>query len=751
MAKVYCTKPFSKDLSALKTKHSNNYRKATAVLLELQMGENPDAHRRDESRIPKAIKFELDPDYRLLIQRVDGEDSVIALCVGNHDHVDSFLDGHKGWVFDSSGNIRELRMASATEEATQIVASQNLQTEILQPTIDSELEANPPVFGDFTTEMFATLGITGDSVGRFLNFTDPNDFELLSFLSDLEDTNKNASDLLLSYVTGDTMARQSVLKVARGEAEFRQTLSNQEIGEAEQSSDEIFSYKDPAELQQVLERGTFEEWQLFLHPIQKALVTRHFAGPARIRGLSGSGKTVVGLHRARHLARQLLTVNLNAYILYTTFNKALAQSAKSLLDSLCGPERDKIEVTHVHRWCLDFIDFRGYPHPRYDQQVVENARESAWKSLSQDLRSSLDTTPREYVWEEVEFIFGRFMHEEVSAYMTTDRTGRGRAISENQRRAFLSLYNNYMNNLRAVNHVDFPEFVRIAYRLLLEHQVPERNYVAVIVDEVQDISEIGLKMLSRLAGDVPDGLLLIGDGTQRIYTRGYSLRGLGIDVTGRAVVLTKNYRNTQQILEAAFRLVEDQWATEMTSAQVMPQYSRPQFSNRQGLKPAIVRCGTTEQETQFLQREIKYLLQFEGCEPSNICVMARSPIYREMAYNACRSADIPAVIYNIENPMSLPDSVAVRISSLHNAKGHEYKVVFIVGCVDGVIPLRSAVEPEDIAEERAVLYVGMTRARDILYLSYSGLQNGKPLQPSPFLKIIEEKCDLMRFYPPLSE
>ena len=100
--------------------------------------------------------------------------------------------------------------------------------------------------------------------------------------------------------------------------------------------------------------------------------------------------------------------------------------------------------------------------------------------------------------------------------------------------------------------------------------------------------------------------------------------------------------------------------------------------------------------------------------------------------------------------MELPGSQAVRISSLHSAKGHEYKAVFIIGCVDGMIPLRSAVDLDDVAEEKAVLYVGMTRARDILYLSYSEFQNGKPLQPSPFLKIIEEQCDLVRFYPPSS-
>ncbi|MBI4026047.1 MAG: hypothetical protein HY360_13760 [Verrucomicrobia bacterium] len=249
-------------------------------------------------------------------------------------------------------------------------------------------------------------------------------------------------------------------------------------------------------------------------------------------------------------------------------------------------------------------------------------------------------------------------------------------------------------------------------------------------------------------GDAQDGLLLIGDGTQRIYTRGYTLRGLGIEVSGRAVVLTKNYRNTQQILEAAFPLVEDQWTSEMTSAQVAPQDCRPQFSNRQGQKPAIVKCGTIEQEVEFLQREIKYLLQFEGYRPNSICIMARDRACRQRAYDACREAGLPVVLYSAEaEPTTEASREGVRISSLHSAKGHEYAAVIIVGCVEGVMPLRSVTDAEDLASERAVLYMGMTRARDILYLSHAESQNGTPLKSSPFLQIIQDKCEKMRFFP----
>jgi superfamily I DNA/RNA helicase len=201
-------------------------------------------------------------------------------------------------------------------------------------------------------------------------------------------------------------------------------------------------------------------------------------------------------------------------------------------------------------------------------------------------------------------------------------------------------------------------------------------------------------------------------------------------------------------LEAAFPLVEDEWTTEMSSAEVDPQAYRPQFSSRQGQKPVIVKCGKTEEELEFLQREIKYLLQFEGYQPTNLCVMARNQAYRQASFDACKAVGLPVCMYKAEaEPVAEADRDGVRISSLHSAKGHEYAAVFIIGCVEGVIPMRAAAGAEDVSSEKAVLYVGMTRARDILYLSYSEAQNGQPLKPSQFLTMIQDKCEQLRFFP----
>jgi DNA helicase-2/ATP-dependent DNA helicase PcrA len=70
------------------------------------------------------------------------------------------------------------------------------------------------------------------------------------------------------------------------------------------------------------------------------------------------------------------------------------------------------------------------------------------------------------------------------------------------------------------------------------------------------------------------------------------------------------------------------------------------------------------------------------------------------------------------------DTSRVTLMTLHTAKGLEYPVVFIIGLEDGVFPhLRSLGEPEEMEEERRLAYVGITRARERLYLSHAWCRN----------------------------
>src|SRR5207248_3457292 len=96
------------------------------------------------------------------------------------------------------------------------------------------------------------------------------------------------------------------------------------------------------ELERALEYR-WERWTVFLHPAQRELVEWRFAGPARISGSAGTGKTVVALHRAVFLAR----ANPDARVLLTTFSDALANALRTRLRRLVGNEpriAERIEV-----------------------------------------------------------------------------------------------------------------------------------------------------------------------------------------------------------------------------------------------------------------------------------------------------------------------------------------------------------------------------------------------------------------------
>ncbi|HVU24592.1 MAG TPA: ATP-dependent helicase [Opitutus sp.] len=92
-----------------------------------------------------------------------------------------------------------------------------------------------------------------------------------------------------------------------------------------------------------------------------------------------------------------------------------------------------------------------------------------------------------------------------------------------------------------------------------------------------------------------------------------------------------------------------------------------------------------------------------------------------------------------------PDTEAVKLTTVHQAKGLEYDVVFLIGLADGQFPGRRAVESGDVEEERRLFYVAVTRARNELYLSYPkvatrGGPGGMLLTPSRF--ILELPSDL---------
>lgn len=223
------------------------------------------------------MKYELSDGYRLVFQRLPGRDKYLALTVGKHDHVDSFFDGHKGWVFSESGNLRELRLATIEETIVEIVPSSAVEPDhVARP-----VQHHSRVLEHFTDEMLDRLEVPSEFFAPLRNVEDANSLTFMQLLDELNSRSTSAADLVLSYATGNSETQESIVSIARGTSLFAKTIPNDMVDNVVKSSEEFISFDDPADLKEVLKRETFEQWQLFLHPAQKSLVERRMQGPAR--------------------------------------------------------------------------------------------------------------------------------------------------------------------------------------------------------------------------------------------------------------------------------------------------------------------------------------------------------------------------------------------------------------------------------------------------------------------------------------
>lgn len=300
--------------------------------------------------------------------------------------------------------------------------------------------------------------------------------------------------------------------------------------------------------------------------------------------------------------------------------------------------------------------------------------------------------------------------------------------------------------------LDYEGIVALALELL-DVKAPQNKPRCILCDEVQDLSQLEIALLGRLptpsgerVADAENGLFLAGDGAQTIYKRGFTLRHLGIDISGRSFNLRKSYRNTHEILTAAFGLVSGYEFADVDEENIVKP-SGPEFAKRHGARPLIVRCASLAEEAAVVATKVRSLL-LSGRTPGQICIVGPSVKIREEVQRALTFLRIEHTDLKQDADY---ESERVKVSTIESAKGHEFTDVFIVGLVDGVLPNGSLTEDE-IPREAARLYVAMTRARESLTLTYSPT-NTYP--PSRFLLAIQPHCDearvrdgvLQRLYP----
>ncbi|MBN9607418.1 MAG: UvrD-helicase domain-containing protein [Actinomycetales bacterium] len=448
-----------------------------------------------------------------------------------------------------------------------------------------------------------------------------------------------------------------------------------------------------------------EAWMAFLHPDQARLVRKSFTGPSRIRGAAGTGKTVVGLHRAAHLARQY-----DGTVLVTTYVRTLPDVLGSLLRRMAPEVVDRVEFRGVFDVAKRVLRERGVAS-KLDGAGAKLAWEKMWRERGSAV-ATIDDSER-YWQEEVDSVIKGRGLTSFEAYADCARPGRRRRLSRAQRAEVWRLYEAYESELRRRDIWDFADQITAAVAAL--EATPASGYSAVVIDEAQDLSCQMIRMLQLIAGDGPDALTLIGDGQQSIYPGGYTLSELGINLAGRGAVTTVNYRNTVEIAEFAAALVagdafndiEGGIAT-VDAADIV----------RRGAAPQLHRFTSRAEHDRALAATVRRAIE-SGTRAGDIGVLAATLNQASELIAALKSAGVPTVNLLEYTGQSVD---AVRVGTIKRSKGLEFSKV-LVGRVPGVL-VGPGVESGGVdtaaAERRTLqrreLYVAMTRARDALWV-----------------------------------
>jgi UvrD/REP helicase N-terminal domain len=282
-----------------------------------------------------------------------------------------------------------------------------------------------------------------------------------------------------------------------------------------------------------------EKWRIFLHPSQDKLVAKSYNGPARVTGGAGTGKTVVAMHRARHLARTLCSAP-GDRILFTTYTANLAQDVAQNLAHLCGPEKERIEVVHLHAWAGRYLREQG----RKFEIASPSELDSCWnEAIRASGEREFDAGFLRQEWEQV---VQAHVIRDAADYYKVPRVGRGRTLARPQRQKVWKVFEQFTLALLRRGKSEWGSVIADA-RSLLELKEPALPYKAVVVDEAQDFHDQEWRLIRAIVPGGPDDMFIVGDAHQRIYGQKVALRACGVNVQGRSSRLRVNYRTTEEI------------------------------------------------------------------------------------------------------------------------------------------------------------------------------------------------------------
>ncbi|HSH56344.1 MAG TPA: UvrD-helicase domain-containing protein [Halomonas sp.] len=468
-------------------------------------------------------------------------------------------------------------------------------------------------------------------------------------------------------------------------------------------------------LQEVLNQS-IEKWRVFLHPAQRRLAEGNKNGPVRVLGGAGTGKTVVAMHRAKWLAEHVASAQpgeKQSKVLFTTFTRNLAADIKQNLHKICSSQAlERIEVINLDAWVVNFLKKQGYD---YGLLLDAQQKRRLWDEAYSEKPASSDLGLA-FFQEEWARVIQPQSVSSVDEYKRASRIGRGTRLNRQQRVEIWPVFERFRHLLASNYLKETDDVYRDARELLAANPELRPELCSVIVDEAQDMGAQAFMLLRALVPEGPNDLFIVGDGHQRIYGKNKVVLGqCGINIRGRSARLKVNYRTTDETRKLAVSVLDGVEVDDLDGGQDSQQFYH---SLMHGPAPEV-RCFDSMGEQ---AEAILAAIRDNGLAPEACCVIART--HRELAELKSTLESRRQPCHQLDGRSAATPDGELNLATMHRVKGLEFDAVFVASANRGLVPLAPVLQSAADAvtrrqrenEERALLYVSLTRARKLAFV-----------------------------------
>lgn len=676
-----------------------------------------------EDRIAHCRKFDLTGYARLVTTY--SSNLCIFLFAGDHTAVDNWLDSNRGLDFIARQQGSRLEVSPVYVSKRASGRDGLIQSETDWMTSGPIIELLPQRYQE---RLMA--GLDEDIAAHIRDVkTHTPEETILDIASGIANASQADAviDVLLTLRSSDELGAKARVDLYASQARTIDTLTEEEVTRIA-SGDKTVRVQDvdPVLFKHFIETADFKQWMLYLHPQQREFVDLDLSGPARLAGVSGSGKTCVVIHRALRLARDAT----DKRVLVLTLNEALAKLISELIDAESGSTRPQnLVVKSVFGLCREkLVELEPDKRDYYGKRIVQRNAfaetehiDDIWEEYYHCQANNHDADvmfdvirtllarkvlPQDYLRQELDYVRSAFAPNDRSAYLSMKREGRVVALDRRYREMVLDGLIGWERKMGAVGAVDDLGIVAALYAHL-DALAPEFDHV--LVDEVQDLGTLELRIIRRLTKPGTNDLFLCGDAAQTVHTKYVNMKDAEIDLpSARWIKLKLNYRNSRQILTAAYEVLTRSFS-DIPRGTVDLEILQPEFANFTSAKPLLLRASSIKEE---LALALTYARENIADAPNHKVCIALCGYSQAAVEQLAANLGLPALCGNTDL-----SAQPLFLSDLEQTKGFEFDLMLVLNCGNQVIPHPDLPEHESF-RELFKLYVALTRAKTELVVSF---------------------------------